>query len=223
MLSSFQLKLTAMLAMTVDHIGLILFPDITIFRIIGRISFPIFAYMIAEGCRYTRNIYRYFACVFAVGAVCQTVEFAVSGSLYQCVMITFSLSIFIISVLKRTYDEKCSIFLPILALTAVFALCELVPALLKSSNFGIDYGFIGVMLPVIIYMASSDKLRLFSAAVGTAALSLSIGGLEWYSLAAIPVLALYNGERGRRPMKRLFYIYYPLHISALYLIKFITA
>lgn len=223
MLSSFQLKLTAMLAMTVDHIGLILFPDITIFRIIGRISFPIFAYMIAEGCRYTRNIYRYFACVFAIGAVCQTVEFAASGRLYQCVMITFSLSIFIISVLKRTYEEKCSIFLPILALAAVFALCELVPHLLKSSDFGVDYGFIGVMLPVIIYMASSDKLRLFSAAVGTAALSLSIGGLEWYSLAAIPVLALYNGERGRHPLKGLFYIYYPLHIGALYLIKFITA
>jgi len=41
--------------MTVDHLGFILFPSLIILRIIGRIAFPIFAYMIAEGCRYTKN------------------------------------------------------------------------------------------------------------------------------------------------------------------------
>ena len=54
-LSGNQLKIIAAISMTVDHLGFILFPSLIILRIIGRIAFPIFAYMIAEGCRYTKN------------------------------------------------------------------------------------------------------------------------------------------------------------------------
>ena len=38
-----QLKIIAMIAMTCDHVGLQLFPQVTLLRIIGRLSFPIFA------------------------------------------------------------------------------------------------------------------------------------------------------------------------------------
>lgn len=44
-----MLKIIAAITMTIDHIGAILFPHILILRIIGRIAFPIFAFMIAEG------------------------------------------------------------------------------------------------------------------------------------------------------------------------------
>lgn len=54
-ISATALKIIGMIAMTIDHIGYFLFPQIEAFRIIGRIAYPIFAYMIAEGCRYTRN------------------------------------------------------------------------------------------------------------------------------------------------------------------------
>ena len=50
-----QLKLIALITMTIDHIGFMLLPQVKILRAIGRIAFPIFAYMIAEGCQYTRN------------------------------------------------------------------------------------------------------------------------------------------------------------------------
>ena len=50
-----QLKLIALFAMTCDHVGLQLLPNVLILRILGRLALPIFAYMIAEGCRYTRN------------------------------------------------------------------------------------------------------------------------------------------------------------------------
>ena len=48
------LKIIAAISMLLDHIGLILFPSIEIFRILGRIAFPIFAFTIAEGAKYTR-------------------------------------------------------------------------------------------------------------------------------------------------------------------------
>jgi hypothetical protein len=54
-----QLKLLALLTMTCDHIGVSLFPQALWLRVIGRLALPIFAYMIAEGCRHTRNRKRY--------------------------------------------------------------------------------------------------------------------------------------------------------------------
>ena len=47
-LTNNQLKIIAMLSMLADHIGVQLFPDLQILRIIGRLALPIFAYMIAE-------------------------------------------------------------------------------------------------------------------------------------------------------------------------------
>ena len=44
-----QLKLIALITMTIDHIGYILLPQYRILRIIGRLAFPIYAYMIAVG------------------------------------------------------------------------------------------------------------------------------------------------------------------------------
>ena len=49
------LKLIAMLTMTIDHIGVILLPQYRILRIIGRLTMPIYAFMIAEGCHYTHR------------------------------------------------------------------------------------------------------------------------------------------------------------------------
>lgn len=53
------LKWIALIAMVIDHIGLLFFPEENVFRVIGRISFPIFAYLIAEGSFKTRNRKRY--------------------------------------------------------------------------------------------------------------------------------------------------------------------
>lgn len=54
-LSGNALRIIAALSMLIDHIGVILFPNVTILRIIGRIAFPIDAFMIAEGCANTKN------------------------------------------------------------------------------------------------------------------------------------------------------------------------
>ena len=46
-------------------------------------------------------------------------------------------------------------------------------------------------------------------------MNLTWGGIQWFSMAAIPFIALYNGRRGKHKMKYLFYIYYPLHLVVL--------
>ena len=95
-----------MISMTIDHVGMILFPEVIAFRIIGRIAFPIFAYMIAEGCRYTKNRKKYLLTLLGLGVICQIVSYVAEGSLYQCVLISFSLAVGLIYLYDYAVQSK---------------------------------------------------------------------------------------------------------------------
>ena len=95
-LSGTSLKIFAMLCMTVDHMGLLLLDNFWLCRVIGRLAFPIFAYMIAEGCRYTRHRARYLLLLLGEGLLCSAVYYLAQGSLEQNILITFSLSVLLI-------------------------------------------------------------------------------------------------------------------------------
>ena len=92
-LSGNVLKIIAAVAMTADHVGLVLFPTVPVLRQIGRLALPIFAFMIAEGCAHTRNALRYFLSVLTLGLVCQTAYTVAMGSWYLCMPLSFSFAI----------------------------------------------------------------------------------------------------------------------------------
>ena len=219
--TSNQLKIIALIAMTIDHIGVQIFPEIKILRIIGRIAFPIFAYMIAEGCKYTKNRKKYLLTMISMAVICQFVYFFAMNSLSQCILVTFSLSVALIYVLDNAQSrgEVKSSVITIAAFAVVIFLTEILPRLWKGTDFGIDYGIYGVMLPVFVFAAHRKMQKLFAAAIMLVLLSVDFGGVQWFGLMALPLLALYNGERGRLNMKSLFYIYYPSHLVIIYLIS----
>ena len=101
-----QLKILAMIAMTCDHVGVQLFPQLLWLRLIGRLALPVYAYMIAEGCRHTRDRKKYFLRLFGMGVLCQAVYFVAMGSLYMCILITFSLSVILIGLMDAVEKEK---------------------------------------------------------------------------------------------------------------------
>ena len=218
-----QLKLLAMAAMTLDHVGVSLLPQWAWLRIIGRLAFPIFAFMIAEGCRYTRSKGRYLGLLAAVALVCQAVYFVAMESLYQCVLVTFSLSVILIWLTDNAENRPTAgnITLAALGVILAFFTAEILPELLPETDFSIDYGFCGIMLPVLIYLGKDQKSRLLFAGVGLAVLGLRYGGAQWYGLLALLPLALYSGKRGKAKLKYLFYIYYPAHLAIIYLIGLI--
>lgn len=235
-----QLKILALLSMTLDHIGVVLFPQAVWLRIAGRLALPVFAYMIAEGCFYTRSKGRYLGGIVALGALCQAVYWFALGSLEQSILTTFALSIVTVYALQWWWDERASarVLAPVGMVAADAFACFALPQLLPGTGFHIDYGFWGVMLAVLCYLprlgmtreeaksedgAAARKRKavtLALLAVGLVLLALSmidaLHGVQWWSLAALVPLALYNGERGKQRMKHLFYIYYPLHLVAIY-------
>ena len=210
-LTSNQLKLLAMLTMTLDHIGVQMFPGALWLRIVGRLAFPIYAYMIAEGCAHTRNRRKYLLQMAGLALLCQLVYFFAMGSLFQCILVTFTLSILLIYAC-----DTGSRPLTALALLGVAFVTVALPRLLPGTDFAIDYGFFGVLVPVAAYLGKTHREKLLFTASALVALAWSVGGIQWYSLAALLPLALYGGQRGKRRMKWLFYLYYPLHLAAIY-------
>jgi len=213
-----QLKLLALLFMTVDHVGMMLFPQHIGFRIIGRLAMPIFAFMIAEGCRHTRSKVKYLLRMAGVAAVCQLVYFFAMGSLQQSILVTFSLSIGLILLCDLAREKNAWGWLT-LGLAAAWFLCRVLPDLI--AGFSVDYGIFGVLLPVLVYLGKDRKGRLLHLILGLVVLCLDLGSIQWYCLGAAALLALYNGQRGKARMKHLFYIYYPAHLVIIYLISYL--
>ena len=212
-----QLKLIAAAAMLADHAGLMFFPEVALFRIIGRLAFPIFAFMIAEGCKYTRNKLRYFGQLFGLALGCQIVYFITDGSMYLSVLFTFSLSVLTIFALQYC-KAKHSALPALLFVTAVAA------AYCLNQVFTIDYGFWGCMLPVFAAVFHGTKLdrhplNVAMLALGLLLLWMDLGQWQLYALAAVPLLLCYCGKRGKTKMKYFFYIFYPAHLALLYLLS----
>ena len=212
-----QLKIIALIAMTLDHVGYQIFPQYPILRILGRLAFPIFAYMIAEGAKYTRNRLKYFLQMFGLGFLCQLVYFFAMGSLYQCILITFSFSIVLIYSLDYAFrkNKADAWLLFALAFLATVFLVEGLPHL-TYTDYSVDYGIWGVLMPVLVFAAPNKAAKLLVSAVPLTFLSLAYAGYQWVGLFSLVLLALYNGKRGKCKMKNLFYVYYPLHLVVIY-------
>lgn len=222
-LSGNQLKLIAMLTMTLDHIGLYLLPQVQWLRILGRLSLPIYAYMIAEGCRYTHSRKGYFARIAFLAAICQVVYFLAMGSLYQCILVTFCLSIgmiFCLDAMRRS-NTWISRGLFVLAVWGVGFVCEILPALLPGTDFAVDYGFFGALLPVLAYWGKDRNQKVLLLGGGLALLALDLGGIQWCALGALPLLLCYTGQKGKHSLGMVFYLYYPVHLVVIYLLGWI--
>ena len=218
-LSNNQLKILAMIAMTLDHIGAFLFPQVIWLRIAGRLAFPIYAFMIAEGCRHSRSLPRYLASLAIMAAVCQAVAYVATGSLYMCIMVTFSMSVALILLIKHAREKKGALprlMVAVGILTALF-LCHSIQPLLPGTDYGVDYGFIGVMTPVLVYLCAAKLPQLLALTVCLLGLCFDSWAGQIYALLAVPLLALYDGSRGKRKLKWFFYLFYPAHLAIIYL------
>lgn len=239
-MTGFVLKLIAALTMLIDHAGLLLFPGARWMRIVGRIAFPLFAYSIAEGFRYTHDRKRYFLQIFLLGTACQIVYTIADGTLYLGILITFSLSICLMALAREMRSAWCGEQTTvgnllenggisqssrcILTTTAFFGATVLVALLTMTVR--VDYGFCGILVPLAAYLPEKPAYRKLSCGAMLAVLSAYqwIGGDHvqvWCLLAMIPLI-LYNGQPGKHRLKWFFYIFYPVHMAVLYLLAMVV-
>lgn len=101
-------------------------------------------------------------------------------------------------------------------LSAIF-ISLVAPELFKEQNFRIDYSFMGMLLPVVIYYSHTKTIKIISACLILGVMAF-LNENQIFAFMALPFLLLYNGERGKLNIKYLFYIFYPLHLAVIYFI-----
>jgi len=236
MLSGATLKIIACLCMLIDHAGLLLFDDDPLMRGIGRLAFPLFAFLFAEGCRYTKNRIKHLLLLLSMGITCEAVYILAEGRYYGNILLTFSLSVMLICLWqefqKHLFDRR-----PVAALFGAAFVTAVVCAALFTRFVGVDYGFAGVMTAVVISFAHDRhgnappamarwyshfvRLLLLTAALVWLIASEVFPFTQEWCLLAVPLAALYNGKAGNKRLKYVFYIFYPLHLAVLQAIAWV--
>lgn len=220
-ISSFALKIIAIVGMTCNHASWLFseqlpFPVMCVMEGAGGITFPIMAFLLAEGWRHTSDIRKYEIRLGVFALVSQ-----IPYSLFldnQCnVLITLLLGLVLLH-LRSVVRKRALWWVLVAGGVVVSGAC--------------DWGFIGIpMILISALMPTQRERALYSAALPTLGFGLpALFELAMGSVAALPVvlyafgngiagllLCCYNGKRGR-PLKWFFYAYYPAHIALLGLI-----
>lgn len=230
MLNRNILKIIACITMLIDHIGYFIFPEIIVLRIIGRISFPIFAFFIAEGYYYTSNKLKYFILLLGFAIISQIPYAFLQHNFTQLnILFTFVFSLVLLTITEFTRTQYGFNKIIYTFFTLIITLFIII---LDYYNC-IDYGVIGVFIPFIIYYLRENKLLKFVVFTILLLLFASIQVvsqnnfndfatyIQIFSILSIPLLLMYNGEKGKTNLKYLFYVFYPLHLLLILLITFI--
>lgn len=234
-----QIKLIAIIAMSIDHIAWYLYPGYSlnplalIMHMIGRITCIIMCYMVAQGYYHTKNLNKYilrlfvFALISHIPYVLTSINYIdyksfipfYYGEVLNQTSIMLSLTIGLI-MLKIANSELNSylkvLFIIVLCFIALpsdySCIASLWIVVFGCNRNDFKKQFIFVSFYLIIYMI-----------IYCLTIDLTYGLLHIFVLLAFPIINMYNGKRGSNPllnkvMKWFFYLYYPIHLLILGLI-----
>lgn len=217
-ISAFWLKIIAIVAMTIAHVGFIFFPSHILMNAVGKLTFPIMSFLLVEGYRHTRDVKRYATRLFWF-ALLSVVPFYLAFGWYFNVCFTLLASLLALYAADRQ-SSKIRRFLFVLLLSILSLPC--------------DWGFIGVWLTYMLYRSDNNKLKMVLSFIVFSILyaiyTYVFQALYYHSgfhithyagvpflFGALVLILCYNGRRGY-PLKYFFYLYYPLHLFVLWLI-----
>lgn len=228
-LTSFGLHLLAMGLMLCDHVCLALMPDRLWMTCVGRLAFPIFAFLVAEGFVRTRSRARY-ARRLLIFAIVSEVPFDLLAAgrpvypFHQNVLWTFLIALGCMQLLEwAKADSRPAARLVVSAGTVLVSF-------LAGTAFMVDYFGPGVWTVLVFYFFRGDGWRqrlgqllclLFLNGWLLAGQTVLLGGLalpiQAFAVLALPFIWLYRGRQGPhgRAVRWLFYGFYPAHLLVL--------
>ena len=211
-LSQEALKLLACVTMLIDHIGAVFFPTVLGWRIVGRLAFPIYCFLMAEGMARTRNVKQY-GIRLAIGAVLAEIPFDLLffGKLtlaHQSVMVTLLIGYGMVLLMQR---------FPRFGMFSLFA-CAILAELL-----GTDYGALGVLMIGLFVLTRESRYRSWVQAGLLAVMTWFLNGYWVQMLAVVGMIpiSLYNGKKSThsKAVQWIFYLFYPVHLTVLLLLR----
>lgn len=205
-LSNFSLKIIGIVTMTIDHIGY--FYHIDEFRIIGRIAFPIFAFLIGEGYKYTSNKKRYALRLLLMAIIIQVPMYIFKMNVPMNIFFTLFLGLALIYSVELDKNIIVKVLLSILVL-------------LIGYYIDVDYGIYGIVLILVFYITKGYTM-FFAILVYNLFFHyfFPVSNYQVLSIMSLVFIMMYNNKLGRR-MKYFFYFYYPIHLIVLYYSKYI--
>ena len=204
-LSGSAMKVIALVAMTVDHIAYYLMEHGTlqydVMRMVGRMAFPIFAFLLVEGYSHTRSTGKYALNLLAFALISEIPWWLLNHDNTHNVFFTLLFGLVAIDLITRTGNK------PLLWCVIIASICG------NATWLHVDYEYSGILLICAFHFFQPDKVMkcllatLFMYQYGVVGL--------WLGLA---VILCYNGQRGfikGQYAKYLCYAYYPLHLYLL--------
>ncbi len=218
-MTSFTLKIIACLSMLIDHIGFAFFNRPILMTSIGRLAFPIFAYLIMEGYTHTKKIKNYLLRLFVFALISQIPYYLLFYQNHLYLNVIFSFFFSLIGLIL--YDDD-----------KLIGICYILTFSIISLIIRFDYGTFVSILILAFYIFRKNKIlstiSYIIIIVGYYLINIFIYNnlalLTEYIimclstlLAIVPIL-FYNHKKGY-DLKYIFYIFYPAHLIILYLIK----
>jgi hypothetical protein len=201
-----MLRIIALIAMAIDHIGLVFFPDYFIFRIIGRLAFPLFAFGIAQGYLYTKNLSKYLQRILLLALISQPIFYLLINqeNLNICFTLTLGLSVIYL------YDKGKHWWVKVFGIILILFLGEWLQ---------VEYGAYGILLILCLYVFKNNILLILFGSLLMFAQALLNYSQILNLFAIIPLFLVYYIKDKRIKMNRwVQYLFYPVHLLIIYIV-----
>lgn len=220
-MSGSALKCVAMAAMVLDHCAMAFVNDdeslLLILRTLGRIAFPVFAFMAVQGFLFTRNRARYISGLWLCGILSEAVWRLMTGGTCGTsnVLFTLAIGVSLLALFPHSITRRGNKY----ALPEFFRMAvALVSTICLVEFFNSDYGMAGVILIVGLWLIR-DRPRI--SIICLFPLVAHIQGCVG-AVLALAILLTYDGTRGfirTTSQKYLLYIFYPAHLAVIWALK----
>jgi hypothetical protein len=212
-LNAYHLKMIALISMFLDHFARIIYPDLYVLKVIGRLAFILYSFLLVEGLTHTKSSGYYFLRLFLFALLSEIPYDLAFGDKWfdpirQNIFFTLSVGLAALLVIE---SKKIASDVKVLLIAALVT---------AANNFHFDYYYyyLGVLQVVCFYVFRSNRLKQFLTVVILNLFFMFRIATQSAAVLGLLPIYLYNGERGKKT-GILFYIFYPAHLLLFWIIK----